>query len=346
MKILVIGDLHVTVKNLHIYADVAKEIYLKIEELKPDFVVSLGDTLDTHERIHMQCLCFAVDFYKKIANKVPLIVIQGNHDRQSNSDYMTDIHPFTGLVGFPNITIVSSTIRIKDLVFVPYVPTKRFNEALANTSLEGVKYLFAHQEFKGCRMKKTTSSSGDIWDKSIPIISGHIHEFQTLNNIVYVGSVMQNDYDENPDKALLWMDTEDRTSDQNFGDGGGGSMKRIYLSSIVKKVTVRLTTEQLQRFGEHLPTTSEKILIKVIVTADVVEIAAITKSPAFLACEKIVDKIVFERTNQSASIAKSIIQNSQGREMRQEEVSLEQLVKTFLNEDKESYDLFVKLLEN
>jgi hypothetical protein len=140
---------------------------------------------------------------------------------------------------------------------------------------------------------------------------------------------MQNDYDENPDKSLL------------FVDFGTNMMKRIYLNSIVRKVVVRLTSEQLANFASFLPAPSNQLLVKVIVTADVSEIPSLVKSPAFLACERIVDKIVFEKTNRSASIASQMITESG---VNKEEVTLETIIKSMLKDDKETADLFDSLI--
>lgn len=142
---------------------------------------------------------------------------------------------------------------------------------------------------------------------------------------------MQNDYDESPDKALLLIEEQ--------------GYKRLYLNSIVRKVVVRLTTEQLMNFGSFLPPPSDQLLVKVIVTADIASIPALLKTPAYLACEKIVDKIVFEKTNVSASIASNMIREAASSSgTGAQDLSLEEIVKSMLKGDKETSDLFDSLL--
>jgi hypothetical protein len=63
--------------------------------------------------------------------------------------------------------------------------------------------IFSHQEYLGCDMGGTQSVHGDTWPSHFPfIISGHIHDYQMLGNILYPGSPIQNGYGKSHRKTV------------------------------------------------------------------------------------------------------------------------------------------------
>ncbi len=218
MKILCIGDVHIKADNLDMIDEVETKI---LDILKKSTVgefgaiVLLGDILHTHERLHVLALNRAYLLFRKLLEYAPLYVIVGNHDYIQNDQFLTTNHWMNALKEWPNLTIVDTVIKRENLVFVPYVPTGRFLEAL-NTigdSWKTAKYIFAHQEFEGARMKTIVSYEGDKWDKKYPlVISGHIHGRQTLEcGVEYSGSLLGSD------KAyLLSLDTNKLGMVQNI----------------------------------------------------------------------------------------------------------------------------------
>src|SRR5665648_549198 len=159
MLILVIGDPHFQISNLDTMEKATDEILSIVEERHPDRVIVMGDTLHTHERIHVRVQSMAIKFFKRIADKCELVVLIGNHDRESNTVFQTDIHPFVALSDTKNITIVSTATwnRKDNFLFVPYVAVGRHNEALETVEYkpdpvekEHPWFIFNHQEIKDC----------------------------------------------------------------------------------------------------------------------------------------------------------------------------------------------------
>src|SRR5690349_5041475 len=99
-KCLVIGDPHFKINNGHKTAEMTKAVILIANEIKPDFIVNLGDTLDRHANIHVDPLCDAVNFIHQLSLIAPVYMLIGNHDRRNNSEYLTEIHPFTAIKHF------------------------------------------------------------------------------------------------------------------------------------------------------------------------------------------------------------------------------------------------------
>ena len=248
-KILLIGDPHFKVSNETETSQLTTETlkYIKKNEGVIDFVVILGDILDTHEKIHIQPLCRAVTFIKKISELKLVYVLIGNHDRINNNDFLTEYHPFSGLKRFENIKIVDKLLKKDNFIFVPYVPNGRFNEALktANFNIKETEAIFAHQEFKGCKMGAIISENGDVWPENYPMVfSGHIHDFQQpQRNILYTGTPFQHGFGDSADKFLVFLD---------FKDKNNWNIEKIYLDIIKKKsITINILDLEDYIFPEN-----------------------------------------------------------------------------------------------
>lgn len=213
-KIIIVGDPHFKVNNVAQTKAMGERIVEIVKEVKPDFVVIMGDTLDRHSAIHVDPLDNCRDFLEKLSLLSDLYILIGNHDRPNNSTYLTIEHPFNALKRWPRTTIIDTPMvkKIKDkfYTFVPYVFPGRFHEALTTISEEWKQsaIIFAHQEFRGAKMENgLVSSCGDPWPDNYPImISGHIHEYQQLKqNLIYVGTPIQHSFGESPDKAIMFL---------------------------------------------------------------------------------------------------------------------------------------------
>lgn len=253
---LLIGDPHFKINNIPLVERFMNELKNHLDNNKYNFIVCMGDLLDTHERIHMQPFKYANDFLKLCSNYAPMFLIVGNHDRINNSDFMSNIHPWVSLCNTSqnNINIIYKTtvLRTPDLnfLFVPYVPVGRFDEAIIHTNgpqetnKESLRELaddflqdhdiitvFAHQEIRGVKMGFITSSDGDIWPEERPfLVSGHIHDYQKLSdNILYIGSPWQQSFDEDEYKTLSKITWSTNKKTTNI------SHNRIKLNMPIKK---------------------------------------------------------------------------------------------------------------
>jgi DNA repair exonuclease SbcCD nuclease subunit len=293
MKIFVIGDPHFKSKNALETDEMCIKIYELLIQEKPDFIVVLGDVLDTHETIHVGPLCRATEFLHKLSKMSNhLFVLIGNHDRMNNSVFLTTDSPFNACKSWENTTIVDKVfpkqIKDKHFLFVPYVPTGRLVEALATESIDSeninqYSIVFAHQEFKGCTMGAITSNEGDEWNATWPLcISGHIHDFQELqSNLIYPGTPVQHSYGDSANKAVMILEDSD-TSDTS--DTSGVWQRRRVNLGLPKKLTIHLTTEELVDY--ILP---ENSFVKLIVKGESDKVKEIMK------LEKVKDLLKNER---------------------------------------------------
>jgi DNA repair exonuclease SbcCD nuclease subunit len=204
VRALFIGDIHIKFNNLGEVDKVISYIKKNVDTSRIDAAILAGDILDTHGVVHTQLMNKAYELINSLTNNgVHTYVLVGNHDYIDNSQFCSDNHWMAGVKGVnKSFTIVDSPIAIFDgtLVLVPYVPNGRFKEAL-NLYLDentwtSARCIFAHQEFRGCKMGAIVSENGDEWDESLPhVISGHIHEKQRpQKNIYYPGSAINHSF--------------------------------------------------------------------------------------------------------------------------------------------------------
>lgn len=216
MKLLCIGDLHIQKKNLCVFKEFEKQLYIWLETNAKllDGIVILGDVLHTMDVINTLSLNTALVFFSKLkVYNIQIYVLVGNHDFIGPNEFMSKNHWMSNICTHPNIKVIDyATVIDNDIIMCPYVPPGRFIEALslADKNYMKKKIIFCHQEFKGVQFESVdiTSDKGDDWDNTSPlIVSGHIHKKQWLQkNIYYVGTPYQTRFNEDLNKSIVIID--------------------------------------------------------------------------------------------------------------------------------------------
>ncbi len=240
--ILVIGDPHFTSTNSRETDCLTTEVSRIISENSNNIkhVVILGDTLDRHETVNTNVLFRVEQFFESILNvrsDIMLYVLIGNHDIPNNKIYMSEVHPFKRWED-DRLHIVDKTklfnIEGSSFLMVPYVPPGRFNEAISDIESGTYRCIFAHQEFKGCKMGSIISEHGDPILENVDIVSGHIHERQRIGRLYYPGTPYQTNMGESSDKSISLLEfLSDDIIETRFS------------LTIPKKITVDVTATQL-----------------------------------------------------------------------------------------------------
>lgn len=338
MRILLIGDPHYKADNLDLMTKAEEEIVNVMNERKVDSVIIMGDTLNTHERVLTPVQAQAVKFIKRIARDRPVTVEIGNHDMTANTSWMSDVHSLTALKGWPNVTIVDETYwdRDNNFIHVPYVAPGRFAEALVRveydpeTATKHPDFIFCHQERRDCIMGMQVSKSGDLWKSTYPqVFSGHIHEYQVIENWTYVGTFYQQNYGESPDKALMLLEITGRDEK----DRPTFTTERIRLKSVPVLVTVHLNSNELEHFADKIPAEGQ---VRVIIRLDESETKTIESNPYYMALESTVAKVVKKVVSNKASLAENMIDQlkTQGRlSAEREQYSIVDIVTGMLSDD-------------
>jgi len=222
VSFLVIGDPHFKKSNANDVEQLIISIIAMVEENQPDYIICLGDLLDTHEILHISPFNRAYYFMQELGARAPTYLLVGNHDMLNNQQYLSDHHAFQTFKQIAGLTVVDrlTELDLEEGLFllVPYVPNGSFVMALESEDSDEkdekddsgekkwfqAQAIFCHQEFKGCKMGAIISEHGDEWDEEWPlIISGHIHDAQEPQaNIIYVGSALQHAFGESGEKSI------------------------------------------------------------------------------------------------------------------------------------------------
>lgn len=211
LKILTVGDPHFKKTNIPDCDLLISKLRELIIKEMPNYIVILGDVLDTHETIDECPLNKAYELINMCRVYAKTYILVGNHDYRNNSQFLTENHWMNGIKEWKNCVVVdkvlSENMGDKLFYFAPYVPEGRFVEALQTNpgNWKGAASIFCHQEFLGCKMGAFVSEKGDDWKLDSPfIISGHIHQQQQpQQNIYYTGSSLQNAFGESDHNIIV-----------------------------------------------------------------------------------------------------------------------------------------------
>lgn len=289
---LAIGDPHIKTSNVVETEEMVEAIYRVVTEMKPDFVVVLGDMLDRHETIHVSPLTRAVKFLTTLEKLTSGSVFSliGNHCMPNNRQFLSELHGFTALKHLQErrLSIIDKVFHFthesgQKFVLLPYVPPGRFVEAL-DTNKEDWKTatcIFAHQEFFGAKMGAIVSEEGDKWDLANPyVVSGHIHTFQEPQaNILYTGTPIQHAFGDSDHKTISYFE---------FFSPSERTHTRIDLKLRRKHLEHIATTE----VATHVP--RENCELKIVISGTSGEIKAIVQHPNIAAWKKAGHKIVYK----------------------------------------------------
>lgn len=209
MKVLRIGDPHITVSNLKESSRLLGFIIDKAQELKVDHIEFMGDLFDTHSVIRLEVLDFWNLAFKLLDNMgIPTRVIIGNHDQggdKEREDSSNALKVFEGK--YKHVSILNQTTLIDNILYIPHTSDPKVFLARCNM---GGKLLVAHQTFIGAQYESGFPAEDGIDIDSIPqeaVISGHIHKTQQIGKVFYPGTPRWlKSTDANTDKGIWFFE--------------------------------------------------------------------------------------------------------------------------------------------
>lgn len=238
-RVLFIGDQHFKHGNLHIVDIFLLRLEAWLIDNPVDLIVSGGDLLDQHERVHTLCLNKAIQYIDMLCKYATTYILVGNHDAINNQIFLnTEQHWLNCFKKNQRVVIVDTikhvTLNDVKYVFAPYVPDKRFQEALSTyPNWKSADVIFAHQTFNGAKMGAILSHDIEDWLPSYPMcVSGHIHQSQWIgDNLYYAGSAFQQGFSDSHDKTVACVVTKNKSTTILPYDLNLPQKKTIYLST-------------------------------------------------------------------------------------------------------------------
>jgi DNA repair exonuclease SbcCD nuclease subunit len=209
-RVLFVGDPHLKINRFDLATGFLTWLNKLIAEQKPDLVVNLGDTFDTHAVLRSEVLN---EFMKHVdhvlALNIPYVYLLGNHDMyKPNDPKYHAMLPFKGKIA--NFHVIDKTTDLFDMTFVPY------QYYGANFPTKTLPIVVAHQTFIGADYGPIRTTEG-VDPRCLSfcelVISGHIHTRQRLvgsqggPEVLYVGSPFsQSASDINQIKGITLLD--------------------------------------------------------------------------------------------------------------------------------------------
>ena len=187
MKVLFIGDPHLKINRFDLALQFLDWVTKLIEKEKPQLVVNLGDTFDTHAVLRSEVTGeFMKHVYATIKTGAEYVYLIGNHDMYKPND--AKYHAMMSYKDkIQGLTVIDTIRELHGMTFVPYQVNPD------NFPKHTLPICVAHQTFIGADYGPIAAKEG-VDPKSIAgaeiIISGHIHKRSTLDEgrIRYYGS--------------------------------------------------------------------------------------------------------------------------------------------------------------
>lgn len=210
-------------KNGEYYLDSLVQLEKKVDEIKPEYLVNLGDTFHNKDKVSMALLIIYYKFIKRVSKKCKVIQIIGNHDFSFISENGYYYHSLKLFQNLDNVITVEKWHRFnEDIIFMNYCRTQdRFNEYLKEAG--PAKVLMTHLDMNGFKLgddyieKHVFLNPENIQTLGFKyFFSGHYHEPQTkiINDVHYnyIGSFFTTNFSESDqEKRMILFNYKDLT---------------------------------------------------------------------------------------------------------------------------------------
>jgi len=223
LRLAHISDTHI--RNLKFHEDyraVFEHLYEILREEKPDYIVHCGDVAHTKTQLSPEFFEMAANFFDKLSDIAPLILIAGNHDGNlKNSSRQDALTPIINALDKDTIHYLKNSGEFspcKGLTFnvlsvfdrdnwVEPSDDKSINIALYHGAIAGVTtdigWVMDHGE-----------DTVDIFEGHDYAFLGDIHKtnqiLDTEGRVRYCGSTVQQNHGETNDKGFLIWDIKDK----------------------------------------------------------------------------------------------------------------------------------------
>ncbi len=223
LRLAHISDTHI--RNLKFHEDyraVFEHLYKILREEKPDYIVHCGDVAHTKTQLSPEFFEMAANFFDKLSDIAPLVLIAGNHDGNlKNSSRQDALTPIINALDKDAIHYLKNSGEFspcKGLTFnvlsvfdrdnwVEPSDDKSINIALYHGAIAGVTtdigWVMDHGE-----------DTVDIFEGHDYAFLGDIHKtnqiLDTEGRVRYCGSTVQQNHGETNDKGFLIWDIKDK----------------------------------------------------------------------------------------------------------------------------------------
>ena len=233
MKILRVGDPHVTVSNLEESNKLMEFIVKTAREREVNRIEFLGDLFDTHAVIRSEVLQFWTKWFRILGGfdgdeTFQVVVIVGNHDQVGSKEKEGYIHALTPFKEFTtqrhnherNLIIIDVPTLLPHnngtsgyIAYIPHISgAESFLQSANNLKAADINnkatHAVCHQTFLGATYENGIFAEDGIDINLVPfdhIVSGHIHKSQTIGKCFYPGTARYMKSTDANQKKGVWI---------------------------------------------------------------------------------------------------------------------------------------------
>jgi DNA repair exonuclease SbcCD nuclease subunit len=253
-RYLLIGDPHVTPRELEDCQKLADLIVEQATIKKVEGVIFLGDLYHANSIVHTPAIEFWNNLFKRLLDLSPptdedfeVYSLVGNHDQFSPT--IRDPHALiVHKEGLLDNVIIDRPTFVFDLgvAFMPYYadPDEFLKQALLLKERNpNLSTLICHQTFNGAKFNEGFYAKDSVDPSKVPfnIISGHIHSEHTFGNVWYPGSPRWrtlNDANQNKYIYVIDFKTKGWTLESSISTAGICKKIALYEDSAEEPCTI------------------------------------------------------------------------------------------------------------
>lgn len=311
MKVLAIGDQHFKLDNITQVEIFISKLRDHLAKEKYDCIVSGGDLLDTHERLHTQCLNKAIEYLKVLSSHSKTFVLVGNHDMINPSQFLTTNHWLNVIKEWDktiyDIEIIDTPViftkeedgELYKMVLCPYVPDGMFMKALdtlnsssCENAWKDADIIFGHQTMDGVKMGSIEVSGVEKWNEDeSTLVCFHVHDMQNVQkNLFYTGSCMQHSFGESISKHLMKIYIDKKRNVGDIEDIDDNNLVFVNDCVYIRKLNIGVPRrkiincsvsdlEKMETINDIIPKVyrNDMFILKIVVTGKYNDFKAIKK---------------------------------------------------------------------
>ena len=218
MKFAHMADTHIRNLKYHKeYREVFSQLYKKLREEKPDYIIHCGDIAHTKTQISPEFVDMCSGFFKNLADIAPTYIILGNHDGNlRNSSRQDALTPIAAALDHPELYLLknSGEVILDDKFAINVLSVFDRDNWKNPTSSDRINIALYHGSVSG--VKTDTGWTMEHGEDDINIFNnfdygflGDIHKtnqsVDKAGKVRYPGSTVQQNHGETNDKGfLLW----------------------------------------------------------------------------------------------------------------------------------------------
>lgn len=208
--ILITADWHLNDNSRDSYRHdfVGNDLVHIIKKEQLEYLFILGDLTDEKNHHDAYLVHRVTEHIYKLSQLCKIVILKGNHD------YIQPDYPFFAFLGrMQNVDWITYPHEFNsEMLFLPH--TSRYDRDWVLDGSDGLrryKYVFTHNTFAGARAEHGQELGGipvSVFSDKQTVFSGDVHVPQTVGCVEYVGSPLQIDFGDDPDRHVVLFDED------------------------------------------------------------------------------------------------------------------------------------------